>query len=895
MRKVINKATAIRAVVLIFALIGILCIYPIRIFTSTLQTSGGGTIVGESERINYDHNNLMQEFVAQYDRLSSIDVYVTNVENGRYISSLLYDENGGIILMSYVDTNEFTIPGYVTIPMEVNVEVGKNYALKLRDCRSKYFVGYEDVPETPGYVGNLTVDYVNIEGRHLAANYNYRIPLSRKYSMGIIAVIAILAILVCFFTGQYYKKYPEKNSVLTVGKTLMYTLNPVAAIVIGMLMIMVFPLKLFDSRPVDIVFYELGLIITAVIVFYGINHKVVVHKEGVSFWQSLKNEDRVQYVLIMFSIAMAIWYACVYMNDLYDIYHTISERHMAFWLLIAMILTFTVKEVLTPYNLIWLLGSGIYGIYYYNANKLAETEKEYDLHNIILKYGIYIVILSGFLVLNFIRILVMKIRERRYGADDSTKTIVRPSLLGGVILVYFASLVVFRNTRVWGIYLALTFLCFFLRLAAWDKKKDYYKILSGGLMINFGISLIYCYLHRYFAGYVSGRFGFLFHTVTVTAEYFTFMGAVAAVMLVIKIVSLPRGTSLKGIVGIAWKEMTLFGFIMSYAIFTVSRTAYVAIFMSLLLVICVVISYNKKQFLRIVGVSALSFVLCFPAAFTLQRILPTIAADPVIYPIDDTDEFIRGGADWDNTNFMCVERFVNLFESKILGMDVGTYEYPIDKYNYELDGYGEPLYDLYGRPYEDSPDNPNSQYYEDNEENGENEGEETGIDTGRIEAEPGSDLLASTVFTHAEYIMLMDEIAGYVDTSNIIDVISNGRITIFKSYLQQLNMWGHEEMGAMLPNGETAVHAHNTYLQVAYDHGIVVGILFIITLITALASSIKHYIINRQKDVLCLVSCAVIIGFMVAGLTEWVFTYANPMTVALMLSVAPLTYKVKER
>jgi energy-coupling factor transporter transmembrane protein EcfT len=331
---------------------------------------------------------------------------------------------------------------------------------------------------------------------------------------------------------------------------------------------------------------------------------------------------------------------------------------------------------------------------------------------------------------------------------------------------------------------------------------------------------------------------------------------------------------------IAWKEIVLFGFIMSYAIFTVSRTAYLAIIVSTLLVICVAISYYKKQFLRIIGMFVLSVVLCFPAAFTLQRIIPTIVADPVFYLIDDTDEFVRGGADWDNTNFMCVERFANLFEDKILGMDVGTYEYPNDANNYELGGKGDPVYDQYGFPYEDSFENPDSENYEPDK-------------YGYNDIEDASDLLAAAFFTRAERTMLLEEMVDYVDYDNALDVISNGRITIFKSYISELNLWGHEDMGAVLPNGEIALHAHNTFLQVAYDHGIVGGVLFAITMISALVASLIYFKNNRTKEMLSLVTCAVIIGFAVAGLTEWVFHYCNPMTIALMLSLAPLTFKAQ--
>ncbi|MBP3199161.1 MAG: hypothetical protein J6N21_19470, partial [Butyrivibrio sp.] len=266
--------------------------------------------------------------------------------------------------------------------------------------------------------------------------------------------------------------------------------------------------------------------------------------------------------------------------------------------------------------------------------------------------------------------------------------------------------------------------------------------------------------------------------------------------------------------------------------------------------------------------------LCFPAAFTLQRIIPTVVADPVFYDIDDADAAVRGGANWDSNNFMCVERFAGLFASKILGIEVGNYSYPDDIYNYDENG--APLYDIYGYPM----DNPVE----------EQENKEYGM--GKMPV-PMDGYLAAGGFSGAERRMLLALTAGYVDESSVIDVLSNGRITIFKSYLNELNMTGHDTMGALLPNGEIAVHAHNTYLQVAYDNGILTGIVFVMTIICALFSSLSLYRKNEKDDPLTLLTFAITLGFTVAGLTEWVFHFGNPMTIALMLSFAGMIFKEK--
>ena len=249
--------------------------------------------------------------------------------------------------------------------------------------------------------------------------------------------------------------------------------------------------------------------------------------------------------------------------------------------------------------------------------------------------------------------------------------------------------------------------------------------------------------------------------------------------------------------------------------------------------------------------------------------MPTIVADPVFYDIDDADVFVRGGANWKSSNFMCVERFANLFASKILGVDVGDYNYPEDIYNYDENG--DPLLDIYGFPV----DNAAEEIYS---------GKNTVV-------EAADDLLAAGAFTRAEYFMLLDALNGYVDESSRLDVMSNGRITIFKSYLGELNLTGHETMGALLPNGEIALHAHNTYLQVAYDNGIITAVIFSIMIIAALVSSLRKYAEKEKDEPLTLMAFAVITGFVVCGMTEWVFHFGNPMTIALMLSFAGLIFK----
>ena len=113
---------------------------------------------------------------------------------------------------------------------------------------------------------------------------------------------------------------------------------------------------------------------------------------------------------------------------------------------------------------------------------------------------------------------------------------------------------------------------------------------------------------------------------------------------------------------------------------------------------------------------------------------------------------------------------------------------------------------------------------------------------------------------------------------------------IFRAYLSQMNLNGHDEMGAWLQDGSLAVHAHNIYLQVAYDHGLVVGIVFLLVGLATFIQGVIYYK-RRDKEVSCAaLPVATVTAFAVAGLVEWIFHLCHPAGFVLMLVLAPLLF-----
>ena len=133
-------------------------------------------------------------------------------------------------------------------------------------------------------------------------------------------------------------------------------------------------------------------------------------------------------------------------------------------------------------------------------------------------------------------------------------------------------------------------------------------------------------------------------------------------------------------------------------------------------------------------------------------------------------------------------------------------------------------------------------------------------------------------------------VASAQDEAGMSDAedFSNGRLEIFRSYMDNWNATGHTEMGVLLPDGSISVHAHNTYLQVIHDHGLIVGIYFLCFGAGSICLMFAYAIKKIREDAYAVLPLAVMLGFCVAGLVEWLFHPCNPLGFSAMALLAPL-------
>ena len=145
------------------------------------------------------------------------------------------------------------------------------------------------------------------------------------------------------------------------------------------------------------------------------------------------------------------------------------------------------------------------------------------------------------------------------------------------------------------------------------------------------------------------------------------------------------------------------------------------------------------------------------------------------------------------------------------------------------------------------------------------------------------------------YIMkdstMVASVTGATEESNDI---SSGRLSIFMEYIKHWNMTGHDNMQIEFPDGSVPAHAHNTFLQVIHDHGLITGIMFIMFGVLSFFVCIWRSCKNRyekEEDYFELLPIAVILAFAAASMVEWIFHYGNPFGFAMFIVIIPLLFK----
>jgi hypothetical protein len=279
-----------------------------------------------------------------------------------------------------------------------------------------------------------------------------------------------------------------------------------------------------------------------------------------------------------------------------------------------------------------------------------------------------------------------------------------------------------------------------------------------------------------------------------------------------------------------------------FVLLTMSRTALITIAVTFVAVMLLSAFTYKKTLKRIVHelvMIAGAVIVGFPLVFTSLRMIPALVNNPVRYEVEFQDESFMICKDdpVDSDKYMTVGRFFSTF---------------------------------LGRFHEEGDTS-------DAEACGENTGETD--DSIYMLAYTGNDFAKVNMRT-ASADSEENEESGKNETA--FD-ISNGRFDIFKGYFNALELKGHPKMGFDKGDGTDYVHAHNSYLQVAYNFGIIAGIIFLLICAVSLWRAARLAVTQGRKYSIFFVPFALILVFGFVSITEWAFHPCIPAGFCFLL------------
>ena len=814
MNKKITISNVIKYIICAIAAILILSVWPLKLITRSYSSVSNVSDVVASGECS-EETNVAQLIISDGDRIESVDVYVLSDISDTDVKFVLYDANLESIYSRVVEVSDFEAPGYLRVPMNLEVDRGMAYVYSLYSEDGTVVLGLENHMTTANS-SSLAMTYGGVEDaeHNVISKINYDIYLTWWQVILLDVIIAGIALLLITVMRKLFgTRFADRE--YRVQTVLRWIFNPIIVVITAILLWQIFPRMIYSDKIINVIFWSVGVLMASGLALYMLNYRRS-GEEPIAFFCYVK--EHWQHCLTIIAIANMLWYCFEYMNGLYDIHHAYAARRVLIWFGIMLITTYDRKELLNIFNLVWTpVGAVISYLVYMPWIGTGETQLTYKL-------TAWVVFIGGFIVINVIATIVRLIKNRHNVVGKAPINLVY--LIATVL--FFAAICILANTRWEPFYMTVLVALLLLRLSVWKDGVHWLNILCNGIILNFIYMMVFSLLHRPYYGYIYHRYNMCYLTVTMTATHLTLCLAAITYKLVVCSIKIKDVRKL-----LPW--MALYGIIADYQIMTMSRTGYVSVIAMTIVILIVVAAGHTHKGERIYGtckkivLMIVSVLALFPVTFTFTRIIPPLVDDPVIYEYEPCMVTIYKGAPADQEYYMDLPRFKDVFLSKVFGI-------------------------------------------------------------GDASAMINDIIIPDDEIGYIENYMLLasasDADMGDIEALEESREMSNGRFDIFRSYLEQSNLWGHDEMGAILKDGSVATHAHNIYIQAIYDHGWVFGVYFILFL--AYTWGLGVYVAYRDKDCSLLLIPTLVTGFMVAGLVEWIFHPCNPYAMSILMIIPAL-------
>lgn len=658
------------------------------------------------------------------------------------------------------------------------------------------------------------------ENTSLISDFDYTMKLSALRSILYITLIIIFA--VALYVGVAYLIWYIEPYFEDIIKYVRVAITAVVAIAALVAFIYAVLVNAFWGAGLDRFVYAVGITaLTAWILYVLWNPSHYRRKESRLTPQKQASFIWRNYIQTV-SFGLLFYALCQYVNADREYLHYTNTRWMLILLGIAFLMIWNFKELLNVVNYIWL-GVSVVGSVIYCHGFIGDEKELY-----LARLSAAVVVVWGLVLLTMIRSFYFKLNKNFW------KNIYWPMAV--LWLVFAVFMYVFRYEKTWVFTATLPFGMLLLYNLSAAGKSRLLKNFTNGIILNFALVMLFCLMHRPYHYWMLYRYNGIFHTVACTGMYLAVIfGVVLGSMF----------GKLKGTEKI-WvkcrKELFVIGIVMGCILLTMSRTAVLTSAVTFILVAALSAVTYRKNIVRIVqecAIAVLAMLIAFPLTYSAVRIVPSLVNDPIRYDVEpqDMSYMIYEGDAVNSDKYMTIERYFGLF--------FGRFQSDEDSESDEASGYND--------------DNVLLAFTETNK----------------------LPVMLTTTNDNCSSNLENDDSVDSDSGASGYDV-SNGRFEIFKQYLKASSLGGHPKMALITENGEEIVHAHNSYIQVTYNFGIIAGIIYcILCALTLCRGGVLFYRYGKKYNIY-MVPFSIIIVFGIVSLTEWAFHPCIPAGFAFL-------------
>ena len=618
----ISLKRSIQVAIFFFIVLAVFIIWPMKLIRPWQVE---GEINKNSTTIIQNEGTILQEFIPSQFGMGYIKLYIYNeseleAKEERLIFRLF---NAGLqkIEEKEISLQNYKFPGIMKIG-----------------------VGSELIPDTQYYFsvenpGNSLLFSMS-DGVNLDVQYGYHVYYSKLQYAVYTGIILLLGIMGMALT-EFLLRKNTKVVRIDLGIRVLLSFMTIVLSLIGM--ILVYPMRCFSKDWIDIIFYELGIVLFCVIVLFGL----LRNRKEPSKKVYTKNEIIARIPAILQSVAFGgVMYGCVeYVNALYTFQQRLASNIIFTFFALVIICSFTKREICNVPNLILLVVSLGASIAYYGTRQFTS-----DVDAQILRGDLLVYISWAFVFLNIVKLIFIQ----KAGKVNRFYSI--------FLLITFGEMIRSRNSRLWPIQMCVCWGLLAIRIIYTRKGKEYLQNFMNGVQIHFLLVSLYSFLYRAFHYYIYTRYSSVFHTVTVATIYDVFVLTISLARFLSKYKKVKN-------IGECWWELCMVGLSTAFMLLTISRTgiltALVVCILILILSTCLEFKDGIKGILiRCFMVVAISFSM-FITVFTGCRIVPCIVSNPFNFEYQDFFGTIRKNEHWDSQWFITVPQFFGMAEVRL--------------------------------------------------------------------------------------------------------------------------------------------------------------------------------------------------------------------------------------